>query len=136
MSQIRTRVITSHTERRDVHPHNRNQNIPSSPSMNPDPVPPVRRLLTHVIADEPLRREAGISACPYGTLNQWFRTFRDCTDQLSWRRLLGRVGGCSDSLHQTKREDTITCVGWDDGPYFVIRSGTRGSETAPDHDLH
>ena len=28
--------------------------------MNPDPVPPVRPLLTHVIADEPLRREAGI----------------------------------------------------------------------------
>ena len=32
--------------------------------MNPDPVPPVRAvrpLLTHVIADDPLRREAGIS---------------------------------------------------------------------------
>ena len=29
--------------------------------MNPDPVPPVRPLLTHVIADEPLRREAGIT---------------------------------------------------------------------------
>ena len=28
--------------------------------MNPDPVPPVRPLLTHVIADEPLRREAGV----------------------------------------------------------------------------
>ena len=28
--------------------------------MNPDPVPPVRPLLTHVIADGPLRREAGI----------------------------------------------------------------------------
>ena len=28
--------------------------------MNPNPVPPVRPLLTHVIADEPLRREAGI----------------------------------------------------------------------------
>ena len=28
--------------------------------MNPDPVPPVRLLLTHVIADEPLRREAGV----------------------------------------------------------------------------
>ena len=29
--------------------------------MNPDPVPPVRPLLTHVIVDEPLRREAGVS---------------------------------------------------------------------------
>ena len=29
--------------------------------MNLDPVPPVRPLLTHVIADEPLRCEAGIS---------------------------------------------------------------------------
>ena len=28
--------------------------------MNPDPVPPVRPLLTHVIAEEPLRCEAGI----------------------------------------------------------------------------
>ena len=28
--------------------------------MNPDPMPPVRPLLTHVIADEPLQREAGI----------------------------------------------------------------------------
>ena len=28
--------------------------------MNPDPVPPVRPLLTHVITDELLRREAGI----------------------------------------------------------------------------
>ena len=28
--------------------------------MNPDPVPPVRPLLTHVIADGPLRREAGV----------------------------------------------------------------------------
>ena len=28
--------------------------------MNPDPMPPVRPLLTHVIVDEPLRREAGI----------------------------------------------------------------------------
>ena len=28
--------------------------------MNPDPVPPVRPLLTHVIADDLLRREAGI----------------------------------------------------------------------------
>ena len=28
--------------------------------MNLDPVPPVRPLLTHVIADESLRREAGI----------------------------------------------------------------------------
>ena len=28
--------------------------------MNPDPVPPVRPLLTHVIPDEPVRREAGI----------------------------------------------------------------------------
>ena len=48
-------------ESRDVRPHNHNQNIPSPPSMNLDPVPPVRPLLTHVIADEPLRREAGIS---------------------------------------------------------------------------
>ena len=59
VSHIRIRVTTSHTNRRDVHPHNHNQNIPSPPSMNPDPVPPVRPLLTHVIADEPLRREAG-----------------------------------------------------------------------------
>ena len=29
--------------------------------MNLDPAPPVRPLLTHVIADEPLRREAGIN---------------------------------------------------------------------------
>ena len=29
--------------------------------MNPDPVPPVRRLLTHVIPDGLVRREAGIS---------------------------------------------------------------------------
>ena len=29
--------------------------------MNLDSVPPVRPLLTHVIADEPLRREAGVS---------------------------------------------------------------------------
>ena len=29
--------------------------------MNPDPVPPVRPLLTHMIADGPLRHEAGIS---------------------------------------------------------------------------
>ena len=28
--------------------------------MNLDSTPPVRPLLTHVIADEPLRREAGI----------------------------------------------------------------------------
>ena len=28
--------------------------------MNLDPVPPVRPLLTHVIADDPLRHEAGI----------------------------------------------------------------------------
>ena len=28
--------------------------------MNLDPVPPVRPLLTHVIVDEPLQREAGI----------------------------------------------------------------------------
>ena len=51
----------SHTNRRDVHPHSRNQNIPSPPSMNLDSVPPVRPLLTHMIADGPLRREAGIS---------------------------------------------------------------------------
>ena len=50
-------VIRNH---REVHPHSRNQNIPSSPSMNLDSTPPVRPLLTHVIADEPLRREAGI----------------------------------------------------------------------------
>ena len=31
--------------------------------MNLDPAPPVRPLLTHVIADEPLRREAGIKGC-------------------------------------------------------------------------
>ena len=55
-----SRVTTSHTKRRDVRPHSRNQNIPSSPSMNLDPSPPVRPLLTHVIADEPLRCEAGI----------------------------------------------------------------------------
>ena len=36
--------------------------------MNPDSVPPVRPLLTHVIADEPLRREAGIS----GGAPAWF----------------------------------------------------------------
>ena len=29
--------------------------------MNLDPVPPVRPRLTHVIADDPLRREAGIN---------------------------------------------------------------------------
>ena len=58
MSQIYQGVMSSH---REVHPHSRNQNIPSPPSMNPDPVPPVRPLLTHVIADEPLRREAGIT---------------------------------------------------------------------------
>ena len=29
--------------------------------MNLDPVPPVRPLLTHVITDGPLRREAGVS---------------------------------------------------------------------------
>ena len=29
--------------------------------MEPDPVPPVRPLLTHVIPDEPVRREAGIN---------------------------------------------------------------------------
>ena len=57
MSQIRVRVIPSHQE---VHPHSLSHHILSSPSMNPDPVPPVRPLLTHVIADEPLRREAGI----------------------------------------------------------------------------
>ena len=57
MSQMHKRVTTSH---REVHPHIRNQNIPSPPSMNPDPVPPVRLLLTHVIAGGLLRREAGI----------------------------------------------------------------------------
>ena len=30
--------------------------------MNPDPVPPVRPLLTHVITDGPLRREAGVKS--------------------------------------------------------------------------
>ena len=58
MSQIHEGVITSH---REVHPHILSHQIPSSPSMNPDPVPPVRPLLTHVIADEPLRREAGVT---------------------------------------------------------------------------
>ena len=53
--------MSVHIASPDVHPHNRNQNIPRPPSMNLDPVPPVRPLLTHVIADEPLRREAGIS---------------------------------------------------------------------------
>ena len=60
MSQIRNTSHYESYESRDVHPHSRNQNIPSSPSMNLDPVPPVRPLLTHMIADEPLRCEAGI----------------------------------------------------------------------------
>ena len=60
MSQIQTRVTRSHTKRRDVHPHSQNHHISSSPSMNPDPVPPVRPPLTHVIPAEPVRREAGI----------------------------------------------------------------------------
>ena len=54
----------------DVRPHNRNQNTPSPPSMNPDPVPPVRPLLTHVIADGPLRREAGITTSTIHCMRQ------------------------------------------------------------------
>ena len=41
--------------------------------MNPDPVPPVRPLLTHVIADEPLRREAGISVQTWSSPGSWLR---------------------------------------------------------------
>ena len=68
-SQCPTSHCESDTKRviqedREVRPHSRNQNIPSPPSMNLDSVPPVRPLLTHVIADEPLRREAGISRAP------------------------------------------------------------------------
>ena len=33
--------------------------------MNLDPVPPVRLLLTHVIAEGPLRREAGVKICAF-----------------------------------------------------------------------
>ena len=58
--------------------------------MNPDPVPPVRPLLTHVIADEPLRREAGIRADIHELL-------------------------CSDLLHQTIKgtfkDHLVTWVG-------------------------
>ena len=77
MSHRRTRIITSH---REVHPHNRNQNIPSSPSMNPDPMPPVRPLLTHVIVDEPLRREAGINR---GMSQDWKADIFSCRNIIS-----------------------------------------------------
>ena len=50
--------------------------------MNPDPVPPVRPLLTHVIADEPLRREAGINKA---------RAFQDEQGQM-YRRNKVRAG--------------------------------------------
>src|SRR5882757_314721 len=46
------------------------------------------------------------------------------------------VGGSSECLHQTEREDIVTCVSWNDGSYFVVRSGIRGSETTPDYHLH
>ena len=48
-------------ECRDVHPHSQNYHKLSSLSIWPDPVPPVRLLLTHVILGRPVRREAGIS---------------------------------------------------------------------------
>ena len=57
--------------------------MPSSPSMNPDPVPPVRPLLTHVIPGELVRREAGIKHSHLGHVTEaqsrgWVRWKLQC----------------------------------------------------------
>ena len=57
--------------------------------MNPDPVPPVRPLLTHVIADGPLRREAGINngAQPIDEIANYLRGRYLSSGESAWRLL-------------------------------------------------
>ena len=79
--------------------------------MNPDPVPPVRPLLTHVIADGPLRREAGITR--YAGRDQVFSGLSQPDQRESERggRGNGSEGTVGTRLEEFSGHDFFSTVG-------------------------
>ncbi|KAN0126379.1 hypothetical protein V8E52_000019 [Russula decolorans] len=77
----------------------------------------------------------------YRALSWMFRTLNDDDefeqffDALPSHAIQKRCKILREPSSNRTKEHVVTSINWDDGPYFVVRPGTHGSETTPDNNL-